>query len=185
MNRLSHKIIIITTSLDGFSLANHWRFAKFAKLSPCQTFLHVKCGKVIKYIMNANGRNISLLILFRKYLRKQMGINWGKQLNFSSVWQLFTYNLGVGKYHIFRRWKEEPYIGMYFLSCKLYFNSLNIVENYKNTCATVKGCVSKAEKESVYQNNVRQVCIITGMSKLLVNIKFWQIMYRVAKFTKP
>ena len=38
MNRSSHKVVIITTSLDGFSLANHWRFTKFAKLSPCQTF---------------------------------------------------------------------------------------------------------------------------------------------------
>ena len=33
-NRLS----IVTSNLYGFSLANHRRFAKFAKLSPCQTF---------------------------------------------------------------------------------------------------------------------------------------------------
>ena len=38
INRLSHKVIIITTSLDGFRLANFRRFAKFAKLSPRQTF---------------------------------------------------------------------------------------------------------------------------------------------------
>ena len=38
MDRFSHKVIIISKNLDGFSLANHRRFAKFAKLSPCQTF---------------------------------------------------------------------------------------------------------------------------------------------------
>ena len=30
---------MVTTNLDGFSLANRRRFAKFAKLSPRQTFL--------------------------------------------------------------------------------------------------------------------------------------------------
>ena len=30
---------MVTTNLDGFSLANHRRFAKFPKLSPRQTFL--------------------------------------------------------------------------------------------------------------------------------------------------
>ena len=33
MHRFSHKVIIISKNLDGFSLANHGRFAKFAKLS--------------------------------------------------------------------------------------------------------------------------------------------------------
>ena len=36
MNR-SAKGLIVTTTLDGFSLANHRRFAKFAKLSSHQT----------------------------------------------------------------------------------------------------------------------------------------------------
>ena len=38
MHRFSHKVIIISKNLNGFSLANHGRFAKFAKLSPRQTF---------------------------------------------------------------------------------------------------------------------------------------------------
>ena len=38
MDGFSHKVIIISKNLDGFSLANHGRFAKFAKLSPRQTF---------------------------------------------------------------------------------------------------------------------------------------------------
>ena len=33
MDRFSHKVIIISKILDGFNLANHGRFAKFAKLS--------------------------------------------------------------------------------------------------------------------------------------------------------
>ena len=33
MDRFSHKVIIISKNLDGFSLVNHGRFAKFAKLS--------------------------------------------------------------------------------------------------------------------------------------------------------
>ena len=38
MNRSANRLSIVTTNLDGFSLANHGRFVKFAKLSPCQTF---------------------------------------------------------------------------------------------------------------------------------------------------
>ena len=30
MNRFSHKVIIISKNLDGFSLANHGRFAKLS-----------------------------------------------------------------------------------------------------------------------------------------------------------
>ena len=33
MNRSANRLPIVTTNLDGFSLANHRRFAKFAKLS--------------------------------------------------------------------------------------------------------------------------------------------------------
>ena len=33
MDGFSHKVIIISKNLDGFSLANHGRFTKFAKLS--------------------------------------------------------------------------------------------------------------------------------------------------------
>ena len=39
MNRSAKRLLIVTTNLDGFSLANHGWFAKFAKLSPHQTFL--------------------------------------------------------------------------------------------------------------------------------------------------
>ena len=38
MNRSAKGLLIVTTTLDGFSLVNHRRFAKFAKLSTCQTF---------------------------------------------------------------------------------------------------------------------------------------------------
>jgi len=38
MNRFSQKVIFVSRNLDGFSLANHGWFAKFTKLSPCQTF---------------------------------------------------------------------------------------------------------------------------------------------------
>jgi len=38
INRFSQKVIIVSRNLDGFSLANQW-FAKFAKLSPHQSFL--------------------------------------------------------------------------------------------------------------------------------------------------
>ena len=34
-----NKLLIVSTNLNGFSLVNHGRFAKFAKLSPCQPFL--------------------------------------------------------------------------------------------------------------------------------------------------
>ena len=34
INRLAKKLLIVTSNLDGFSLANCWWFAKFAKLSP-------------------------------------------------------------------------------------------------------------------------------------------------------
>ena len=48
MNRSALGLSIVTINLDGFSLANRRRFAKFAKLSPRQTFqlygmLHVWC----------------------------------------------------------------------------------------------------------------------------------------------
>ena len=38
MNSSANRLSIVTTNLYGFSLANHRRFAKFVKLSPCQTF---------------------------------------------------------------------------------------------------------------------------------------------------
>ena len=38
MNRSAKGLSIVTTNLDGFSLAIRRRFAKFAKLSPRQTF---------------------------------------------------------------------------------------------------------------------------------------------------
>ena len=37
MHRFSHKVIIISKNLDGFSLANHGQFAKFTKLSRYDT----------------------------------------------------------------------------------------------------------------------------------------------------
>jgi len=39
MNKVSQKVITTSRNLEGFSLANHGRFAKFAELSPHQTFL--------------------------------------------------------------------------------------------------------------------------------------------------
>ena len=38
INRSAKGLSMVTTNLDGFSLANRIRFAKFAKLSPRQTF---------------------------------------------------------------------------------------------------------------------------------------------------
>ena len=38
INRSANKLLIVSTKLNGFSLVNHGRFAKFAKLSPHQTF---------------------------------------------------------------------------------------------------------------------------------------------------
>ena len=38
INRSAKGLSMVTTNLDGFSLANRRRFAKFAKLSPRQTF---------------------------------------------------------------------------------------------------------------------------------------------------
>ena len=39
MNRLAKGLLIVTTAMDGFSLANRRLFTKFAKLSTRQTFL--------------------------------------------------------------------------------------------------------------------------------------------------
>ena len=38
MNRSAKGLSMVTTNLDGFSLVNRRRFAKFAKPSPRQTF---------------------------------------------------------------------------------------------------------------------------------------------------
>ena len=40
INRSANKLLIISTNLDGFSLANHWQFAKFTNLSPTKVSLH-------------------------------------------------------------------------------------------------------------------------------------------------
>ena len=37
--RSANRLLIVSIYLDGFSLANHGQFTKFAKLSPRQTFL--------------------------------------------------------------------------------------------------------------------------------------------------
>ena len=39
MNRSAEGLLIVTTNLDGFSLVNRRRFAKFVKLSTHQTIL--------------------------------------------------------------------------------------------------------------------------------------------------
>ena len=39
INRSLNRLLIVSTNLDGFSLLNHSRFSKFAKISSCQTFL--------------------------------------------------------------------------------------------------------------------------------------------------
>ena len=39
ISRSANRLLIVSNNLDGFSLANHRRFAKFAELSPHQTFL--------------------------------------------------------------------------------------------------------------------------------------------------
>ena len=36
--RSANRLLIVSTNLNGFNLANHGRFAKFTKLSPCQPF---------------------------------------------------------------------------------------------------------------------------------------------------
>ena len=36
--RSANRLLIVSTNLNSFNLANHRRFAKFAKLSPRQTF---------------------------------------------------------------------------------------------------------------------------------------------------
>ena len=38
INRSANRLLIISTNLDGFSLANHGRFAKFANISHRQSF---------------------------------------------------------------------------------------------------------------------------------------------------
>ena len=38
MNRSAKRLLIVTTTLDGFSLANRRQFTKFTKLSTHQTF---------------------------------------------------------------------------------------------------------------------------------------------------
>ena len=39
INRQANRLLIVRTNLYGFSLVDHRRFTKFAKLSPRQTFL--------------------------------------------------------------------------------------------------------------------------------------------------
>ena len=38
-------LIIVTTTLDGFSLANHRQFTKFTKFSTCQTLIYIQYSK--------------------------------------------------------------------------------------------------------------------------------------------
>ena len=44
MNRSAKRLLIVTTNLDGFSLANHWWFTKFTKLSPTKHSYHMIFG---------------------------------------------------------------------------------------------------------------------------------------------
>ena len=47
MNRSANRLSIVTTNSDGFGLANHGRFANFAKLSSRQIFpLYGSCEHV-------------------------------------------------------------------------------------------------------------------------------------------
>ena len=46
MNRSAKGLSMVGINLDGFSLANRLRFAKFAKLSPRQTTLHSLVSEV-------------------------------------------------------------------------------------------------------------------------------------------
>ena len=45
ISRSTKMLLIVSINLDGFSLANHRRFTKFAELSPRQTFpLYSRCS---------------------------------------------------------------------------------------------------------------------------------------------
>ena len=51
MDRFSHKVILISKNLDGFSLANHGRFTKFTKLFPRQSFpLYGSTNKIFTHL---------------------------------------------------------------------------------------------------------------------------------------
>ena len=49
MDGFSHKVIIISKNLDGFSLANHGQFAKFAKLSPAKLSRYTVNEVLVQY----------------------------------------------------------------------------------------------------------------------------------------
>ena len=58
MNRSAIGLSMVGINLDGFSLANRLRFAKFAKLSPRQTFpLYGMClvQRVVSVMMYGNS----------------------------------------------------------------------------------------------------------------------------------
>ena len=40
INRSANRLLMISTNLDGCSLANHVQFAKFANVSPAKVSLH-------------------------------------------------------------------------------------------------------------------------------------------------
>ena len=43
INRSANRLLIVSTNLDGFSLVNHGRFTKFAKLSPVKVSRYTVC----------------------------------------------------------------------------------------------------------------------------------------------
>ena len=49
INRLANRLLMVSTSLDGFSLANHGRFAKYAKLSCYMVTIKEKMEKDNKH----------------------------------------------------------------------------------------------------------------------------------------
>ena len=50
MNKSTKGLLIVTTTLDGVSLVNRRRFAKFTKLSTCQTFLLYGRYEYLKHV---------------------------------------------------------------------------------------------------------------------------------------
>ena len=97
MNRSAIGLSMVTINLDGFSLANRRRFAKFAKLSPRQTFpLYGNCVMGIWY-----GRKCLQFSRFGGHLQifKQISfLHWMSRLKFLSFTNIFCFLFSTRKF---------------------------------------------------------------------------------------
>ena len=83
INRLTNRLLIVSTNLDGFSLVNHRRFAKFPKIFPSPNFPAIwYLNVLLEYKSNISLYAWYNVLSYYAYWMFDVGLNMMSALNY-------------------------------------------------------------------------------------------------------